>query len=357
MTAAKIKEPPDELINFLTRSKNLVLVTHINPEGDALGSTLALGMALERLGKKITFFDRDRVPEFYRFLPGAERFRDSDFKALLNDIKNSIGIIDAIILLDCNTPERAGIEVPLEIPLIVIDHHETERLAVSSPVVTSAPVGGESNSLSSIVKWIVPGAPATGVLIYYLIKALDIKIDYEMALNLYTAIAIDTGTFRYSNTTPEVLQIAAELLSIGVRPEMVSEALYDSWTTGRFRLLIECLNTLEIDSGIAITHVTEEDFKKTGTSSEDTENFSNFPRMIMDVKVSLFLRQIGPDKWKASLRSKGDINVAKIAERFGGGGHKNAAGFIIEGRLEDIKRLITEEVKRAMIAGDERWRK
>lgn len=343
MTAVKVKEPPEELVNFLIGSKNLVLVTHINPEGDALGSTLALGIALERLGKKITLFDRDRVPEFYRFLPGWQRFSNSDFKVLLNDIKNSIGIIDAIVLLDCNTPERAGIEVPEGVPLVVIDHHETERLAVSSPV-------------SSTVKWIVPGAPATGVLIYYLIRALNIKMDYEIALNLYTAIAIDTGTFRYSNTTPEVLQIAAELLSLGVRPEMVSEALYDSWTRGRFRLLIKCLNTLEIDSGIAITYVTEEDFKKTGTSSEDTENFSNFPRMIRDVKVSVFLRQTGPDKWKASLRSKGDINVAKIAEVFGGGGHKNAAGFIIEGRLEDIKRLIAEEVKKAMIeevAGEE----
>ncbi len=329
----KVKEPPEELVEFLKNSKSLILVTHINPEGDALGSTLAFGMALERLGKSVALFDRDPVPEFYRFLPGWQRFTNSDFSLLLKNFRAHKCGIDGLILLDCNSPERADIKVPSDIPLIIIDHHETEKsFEVAVPV----------------IKWIVPAAPATGMLVYNLIKNLGVKIDYDMAVSLYTAIAIDTGTFRYSNTTPEVLQIAAELLSLGVRPEMVSEALYDSWTTGRFRLLVECLNTLEIDGSIAITHVTEEDFKKTGTSSEDTENFSNFPRMIRDVKVSVFLRQIGPAKWKASLRSKGNINVAKIAEVFGGGGHKNAAGFMVEGRLEDIKRLIVEEVKRSM---------
>lgn len=332
------QEPPEELIEFLKGSKALVLVTHINPDGDALGSTLALGIALERLGKSVALFDRDPVPEFYRFLPGWQRFTNSDFSFLLKKFRALNGRIDGLILLDCNSPERAAIEVPSDIPLLIIDHHETEKTF-------------DSKGAAPAIKWIVPVAPATGMLVYKLIKGLGVRIDHDMAVSLYTAIAIDTGTFRYSNTTQEVLQIAAELLSLGVRPEMVSEALYDSWTTGRFRLLIECLNTLEIDSGIAITHVTEEDFKKTGTSSEDTESFSNFPRMIRDVKVSVFLRQIGPDKWKASLRSKGDINVAKIAEVFGGGGHKNAAGFMTEGRLEDIKRLITEEVKRSIGEG------
>lgn len=332
MSNPTTNQPPGELTEFLKNSKVLILVTHINPEGDALGSTLALGIALERLGKTVALFDRDQVPEFYRFLPGWQRFMNSDFGLLLKNFKTEKGKVDGIILLDCNSPERAAIEVPSDIPLVIIDHHETERA-------------------SSAIKWIEPQAPATGVLVYHLLKSLGVKIDHEIAVSLYTAIAIDTGTFRYSNTTPEVLQIAAELLSLGVKPEKISEALYDNWSAGRFKLLIKCLNTLEIDSGIAITYVTEEDFKKTGTSSEDTENFSNFPRMIKDVKVSIFLRQTGPDKWKASLRSKGEINVAKIAEVFGGGGHKNAAGFIIEGRLEDIKRLIAEEVKRAMSKG------
>lgn len=322
--------PPKEIIEFLKNSKNLILATHINPEGDAIGSTVALGIALERLGKNTLLYDRDGVPHFYRFLPGHERFFNSDFKTLIKGFQESRGPVDTIILLDCNTIERAAIEVPPDTTILIIDHHEPPE-AFKKP--------------ARAIPWIEPSAPATGVMVYYLIKALGVEIDYEIAVNLYTAIAIDTGTFRYSNTTPETLNLAAELLSKGVRPEQVSEALYDSWSINRFKLLIECLNTLEIIDGIAITYVTEESFKKTGTSQEDTENFSNFPRMIRDVKVSVFLRQIDANKWKASLRSKADIDVGEVARAFGGGGHRNAAGFIIEGSLEEIKKKIKDRLK------------
>lgn len=322
-----MQAPPEELLQFLKRARNLILATHINPEGDALGSSLALGIALERLGKSVALFDRDPVPEFYRFLPQWERFLNSDFNLLLKKLKKQRSPIDGLILLDCNTPERADIEIPPDVPLLIIDHHETEKPS------------------QAIIRWIVPDAPATGALVYSIIKALGVKIDHDIAVALYTAVAIDTGTFRYSNTTPEVLKIAAELISAGVRPEMISEALYDNWSMERFYLLIRCLNSLEIKDGVAITSVTEEDFQKTGTKAEDTENFSNFPRMIRDIKISVFLRQIAPNKWKASLRSKGDINVARIAETFGGGGHRNAAGFFIDGTLEDTKRLILERLK------------
>ncbi len=327
--------PPEILLDFLRDAKNLVLATHINPEGDALGSTLALSMALERLNKHTLLFDRDRVPEFYRYLPGVERFRNLDFNSLLKDFQASHGSIDAIILLDCNTPERADIEIPEGISLVIIDHHEIP--------------GGTKSGPEPLI-WIDPTAPATGMMVYKLIKALGVELDYEMALNLYTAIAVDTGTFRYSNTSSEVLQVASELLQLGVRPERVSEALYDNWSINRFRLLINSLSTLEVDDSVggevtvAIIYVDEGMFKETGTSEEDTENFSSFPRMIKDVKVSVFLRQIGPSKWKASLRSKGLINVASVARRFGGGGHRNAAGFFIDGELEDIKRRIKEAI-------------
>lgn len=319
--------PPVELLDFLRVSKNLVLATHINPEGDALGSTIALGIALARLGKNIALYNRDRVPSFYKYLPGSESFSNSDFKKLIKEFMDSKGQIDGIVLLDCNTPERAEIEKPEDVPLVIIDHHETERDI-------------------SAIKWILPQAPATGLMVYYLIKALEVTINYEMAVNLYTAIAIDTGTFRYGNTTPEALEVGSELIALGVKPELISEALYGSWTVNRFNLFRECLNSLEIIDGIAFSYVTEEMVRTTGSSPEDTENFSNFPLTIKDVKVSLLLRQIGPDKWKASLRSKGNIDVANIASSFGGGGHRNAAGAFIDGRLEEIKRSIIGVVKR-----------
>lgn len=319
---------PEEVVEFLKRSRKFIIITHINPEGDALGSSIALAMALERLGKESVLFDKDSVPYFYRYLPWSERYRNGDFMSIIRSESP-----DGIILIDCNHPERADVEIPEEYPLLIIDHHETAR---------------DIDAL----KWIEPSSPATGVMIYYLVSTLGIEIDLEMAINLYTAIAVDTGTFRYSNTDARTLEIAAELLKKGVRPEVVSRALYENWTPERFCLLIEALNKLELvgdgSKSIALSYVTLEDFRKTKTTSLDTENFSNFPRMISDVEVSVFLREIEDNKWKVSLRSKGNVNVAKISQSFNGGGHREAAGFIIHGRIEDVKREIIERIRDTM---------
>ncbi len=316
---------PEEVIEFFKKGKGFIIATHINPEGDALGSSIALAMALERLGKKTILYDKDPVPYFYSYLPWSERFRNGDLNSIIES-----GSPDGIVLIDCNHPERAGIELMgKEYPFLIIDHHETERD-------------------TDAIKWIEPTAPATGVMVYYLISALGIEIDTDIAINLYTAIAVDTGTFRYSNTDAKTLEISAELLKKGVRPEVVSRALYENWTLERFCLLIEALKKLAFMDGIALTYVTQEDFKKTNTTSLDTENFSNFPRMVNNVEVSVFLREIENNKWKVSLRSKGKINVARISQEFNGGGHKEAAGFTIYGRIEDVKIEIIKRIRNAM---------
>ncbi|MFN3395285.1 MAG: DHH family phosphoesterase [Thermodesulfovibrionales bacterium] len=315
---------PEEVISYLKEKNDFLIATHINPEGDALGSSIALSMALESIGKKVIVYDRDPVPYFYRFLPGHERFT--------NSISNLEYPIPNLILLDCNDPERAELSdfVRKHQPfIIVIDHHETER---------------ESGDL----KWIVPNASATGQMIFHLIRALGIDISAEMANNLYTAIAIDTGTFRYSNTDASTLLDASELVRAGAEPALIATALYDTWSRGRFELLILTLNTMEIRQGIAVTVVTKEMFQKTGTDASDTENFANFPRMIADVKISAFFREI-EGGWKVSLRSKGDINVAEIAETFSGGGHRNAAGYKIKGDLFEAKEALIREVKRRLV--------
>ena len=164
---------------------------------------------------------------------------------------------------------------------------------------------------------------------------------------LYTAIAVDTGTFRYSNTSAEVLSASAELIEAGANPSFIAECLYERWEENRFDLLVMTLNNLEIKNDVAMIHITKNMFQKTGTSPEDTENFSNFPRMIKTVKISAVFRDIGDGFWKASLRSKGNVNVAKIAELYGGGGHKNAAGFKTRGSLKSVKEkflLATEKL-------------
>ena len=307
---------PDRLIQFIVQERKFFIATHIRPEGDALGSSLALSMALESMGKETTLYDRDPVPELYRFLPGYERFTQTH-SPLAHD-----GL--PLLLLDCNEPERAGLENVVIRRSAVIDHHETIK---------------EFGD----IKWIEPHAAATGVMVYALIRKLGVRITKDMATNLYAAIAIDTGTFRFSNTTSDVLRIAAELVESGADPGVIAGELYETWSRGRLSLLTKVLNTLEITHGIAVTVVTKAMFSETGTSPEDTENFSNFPKMMEETKVSLFLREI-EEGWKVSLRSKGDYNVAEIAARFHGGGHKNAAGCVIKGDLKAAKAQLIEVI-------------
>jgi phosphoesterase RecJ-like protein len=306
---------PHRLLSFLKEEDKFLIATHISPEADAIGSSLALSMALEFLGKVTVLYDKDPVPKVCHFLPAYEKFT--------NIISPSIPSDFVLILLDCNTPKRAGIERLTFKYSAVIDHHETEEDY------------GD-------IKWVVPEAAATGMMIFYLIKELGITITRDMAINLYAAIAIDTGTFRYSNTTGEVLKVAAQLVDAGADPAYVSNNLYETWSQERFALLISSLNTLEVKGSVAITLVTREMYKETGATPEDTENFPAFSKIMKDIKVSAFFRELGDNYWKVSLRSKGDINVAHVASLFNGGGHKNAAGYEVKSNIESAKNSLLE---------------
>lgn len=311
--------PPKELLQFLKKENNFVIAAHISPDGDALGSSIALSMALESLGKKTIVYDKDPVPEFYKFLPGHEKFTSS-----LSTFNSQLS---PLILIDCNDAERAGIEKLQFASSAVIDHHETARDF------------GD-------IKWIDPKSPATGLMIFYLIKELGVTVTKEIAANLYTAIAIDTGTFRYSNTTPAVLRVSAELIEAGADPSYIAENLYETWTDSRFRLLLKVLNTLEIYNDIAITHVTLEMFRETGAAIADTETFPGFPRKLRSIKISALFREIENNYYKISLRSKGSkINVAKIAEMFEGGGHSNAAGYKMRADFKAAKEALLKAVR------------
>jgi phosphoesterase RecJ-like protein len=275
-------------------------------------------MALSSLGKESVVYDRDGVPELCKFLPKHER--------VVRSTANISPSATNLILLDCNTPERAGIEGVGFRRVAVIDHHRTERDF------------GD-------IRWIVPEAAATGIMVFYLLKELGVKMTQEMAVNLYAAIAIDTGTFRFGNTTSDVLKVAAELADAGVKPGFIANSLYETWTESRFRLLIMALNTFEIKDLVAFTHVTGEMFRQTGAGPEDTENFVGFPRMMNEIVISAFFRETGKNEWKASLRSKGDTDVARIAKSFKGGGHRNAAGYEIKADLESAKKLLLSRAK------------
>ncbi len=304
---------PKGLIDDFREEQVFLLATHISPDGDAIGSCLALAEALRLLGKTVVLYDKDPVPEHYRFMPGCRLFRSALGRILSKD--------PLLVLLDCNGPERAALERYTFRKTIVIDHHETE-------------------SDYGEVRWVERNAAATGIMIFHLIKSLGIPITKTMATNLYTAIAVDTGTFRYGNTGVDVLRVAASLVEAGAKPGAISEYLYECWKKRRFDLLTLSLGTLEIKNNVSIVHVTREMHTKTGTTESDTENFANFPRIIDTVKISVLIRAIGNSRWKVSMRSKGRVNVATIAAAFGGGGHRNAAGFRMTADLATVKKAI-----------------
>ncbi len=304
---------PKKLLDFLLQGKNFLIATHINPEGDAFGSALALSIALESLGKKTFVYCKDPVPEFYKFLPHHKKV-----SASLPDSKQ----LPPLILVDCNTTERAGLEEVQIKPSAIIDHHEAEENFCN-------------------VKWIEPHASATGILIYHVIKKLGMEITKPIANNLYTAIAVDTGIFRHNNTNAEAMQIASELIEAGADPYVIAENLYETWSENRFKLLLKVLATTEIHNSIAITKVTLDMFEETGSNAADTENFINFTQMMESIKVSALFRELGKNSFKVSLRSKKEtVNVAKIAEMFGGGGHKQAAGYKVHSDFGTAKQKL-----------------
>jgi len=306
---------PAELITFLKSSDNFFIATHVDPEGDALGSSIALSLALGQLGKRSYVFNADSVPPLYSFLP--------HHRLVLDTVPDSI---DTLLLLDCNSLERAGLQQTNVGFAAVIDHHLT------------------SNGYGNL-RWIVPSAPATGLMVFNLVKALGATITKEMAVNLYTAIGIDTGIFRYINTSAECLSAAAELVVCGADPSFIADRLFNTFSKGRFLLLRSLIETLELHGTIAVGCITAQMFAETGTTAADTENLVNFSLQMDEVRVSSLIRQVAESAWKVSLRSKGEIDVSQVAVRFGGGGHRNAAGCTIAGDLSSVKLMLLREIQ------------
>jgi len=313
-----------EIIAALRSCTTVLISVHKSPDGDALGSQIALKLALEKIGKTVTLHNLDPVPEIYRFLPHAAAIRTG---------RTFEGRYDAFIVLDADPP-RTGLfdkDYPAD-TLINIDHHVT-------------------NPVDWKLTWLDPNASATGEMIYTLIEELGIPIDRDIALCLYTSIFTDTGSFRYSNTTPASMRISAALLEAGADPWLVTENVYESFAYRRLKLLGKVLSSMERskDERVAWVVVTDELYQETGTTAEDTDNFVNFVRSVKGVEVAVLFRQTKAAQYKISMRSKGRVDLSVLAQTFGGGGHKNASGGMLDGPLEHVKSRVLGDVEKAII--------
>lgn len=303
------------IVAVLKAGGTILLSVHKSPDGDALGSQLALKHALEARGAKVRAHNLDPVPEIYRFLPGAQEITSGQHVA---------GRYDALVVLD-SEPARTGLfsDGYPATNLINIDHHIT-------------------NSREWPMTWLEPDATATGEMVYHLIRDMEVPISREMAVCLFTAIFTDTGSFRYSNTSPDSMRIAAALIEAGADPWTVTEHVYESFAFRRLKLMGLVLAGIEqsADGRTAWVTVTEDQYRLTGATAEDTDNFVNYVRSVRGVEVAVLFRQTGPAQFKISLRSKGRVDLTAVAQSMGGGGHKNAAGGVLDGPFNVVRERV-----------------
>ncbi len=320
----------DQIIQHIKDGRHILIVSHAEPDGDCVGSLVALGLALAKLDKKITMFNPSPIPAVYRFLPGIDR--------IVQQIKKA-DTYDLAIVLDCGDMVRVG-EACTEvgkIPIIInIDHHV-------------------SNTGFGHIQLIDTSACATAEIVYRLINTLQIPFNKAIATSIYTGILTDTGSFRFSNTNRAAYAISSAMIDAGVEPHSVAQRVFGTYSLGRIKLLNMALNSIEIsDNGkLSMMTITRSMLNTTGTNTEDIDGMINYARRIEDVKVAALIHEIkngagkfaNMNRYHVSLRSDSSVDVARIAGKFGGGGHASAAGFQIESTLMALKTKIIELAK------------
>src|SRR5215470_10573098 len=311
-----------QVVELVDKKRRFMITSHIRPDGDGLGSGLALYWMLKSLGKEPTVLLRDEVPPAYTVLPG------SDLVVVAPDVE---GEYDAAFLMECSDVERPGLASLRDQFVVNIDHHSTTR-----------PFGN--------INWVDSTAAAVGEMIYNLCKALGVEVTKEIAECIYTALLTDTGSFHFSNTTERTLKIASELVRRGVEPAWISQALFYSYPFAKIRLLGLALSTIERDETgyIAWISMSRDMIYEADATDEDAEGIVNYALSVGEVEVVAFFKELGMGSYRISLRSKGKGNVAKVAELFGGGGHRNAAGCRVEGDFEEVKQRLVRALQAAI---------
>ena len=315
----------DRILDIVNESKKICVAGHVRPDGDCIGSQIALTLALRERGKTVCCWNEDAVPQKYAFLdPGHVLHKPESGHEF-----------DLVIAADCASFERLGAVGPAVVKrgsLINIDHHE-------------------SNTRYGDVNWISEDEASTGELIFQLLQAAEWEITPAMADNLFTAVSTDTGSFRYSTTRPGTFHIAGELVGRGANLTTICNEVYQSYPVSRARLLKHIYSRFRLThhDQIAWFWLKQADFTRTGGESEDTEGLIDHIRNIEPVVVACVFEEIEPGLIRISLRSKSDkVNVNEIAAQFGGGGHPAAAGARISGKPLSVQRKVIAAVKRAL---------
>jgi phosphoesterase RecJ-like protein len=301
--------------------QDFAVVSHVRPDGDSLGSQLALALALESCGKSVRVMGRDPVPGRFAALPGAD-------KVIVGDAIDRG--YDAVFVLECGNLDRPGISGLGDQFVINIDHHHS-----------TAPFGR--------INWIDPAACAVGEMVYRLISVLDIGVTPDIATNVYVAILTDTGSFQFPSTTAETFRLAADLADRGADVSSIAMSTFYANPLDKVRKMGILLNamTIECDGRVVVTALTRDDLEGHGVSPDDTDidGLINYPMTIRGVDVAILFQELRPGRYRVSLRSKSAADVSGVAAEFGGGGHRKAAGCQVSGPFETVRLKILDAVR------------
>jgi len=297
----------------IRRRQRFVLSSHVRPDGDAIGSQLAMAFALQQLGKDVRIVNRDAPPGPLMVFPGVSTI---EVASRIDDPG------DAVIVMECGDLTRTGVEGLERGFVINIDHHL-------------------GNSGYGAMNWFDASAAACSEMVFDLVKELDVPVSKEIATHVYIAILTDTGSFHHSSISPRTFDICRQCVEAGVDPPAIAGAVFDTNHLGRLKLFGAVLSRMVLDASgrVATLCVDQKLARDCGGTYEDTEGIVNLPLTVKEIEAVAFFKEAGPDDWRISMRSKDEVNVNAIAKEFGGGGHKNASGCSATGRFEELKRL------------------
>lgn len=315
--------PVQQIAAEIRRHTRFLVTSHARPDGDAVGSTLAMGSILHRLGKQVDMVLADPVPQVYRTLPGISRVRQSSTV----DARE----YDLAIILECDGIARTGLQGMDGMRILNIDHHLT---------------GVDFGALN----WIEPDASAVATMVFEVAVALGVEVTPAIATCLYTALMTDTGSFTYPGTSAETFTLAHTLIDLGAKADSVARDVLYSVSAARIRLLGRALSRICIEGPVAWSWITQADLNEFDATDEDSEGTVNYLISIAGVEAALFLRELAGEElqFRTSLRSKSAIDVSSVASRLGGGGHRNAAGCTLSGPLESAVSLALEAMRQQM---------
>ena len=309
----------------ILQRQRFLLTSHARPDGDSIGSQLAMAYALEAIGKQVRLVNADAAPEHYFEFPGVDRIEIA---------AETVTDADAVIVMECSDLSRTGVAGLDGRFIINIDHHA-------------------GNRMYGAVNWFDESAAACGEMVFDVIKALGVPLTTDIATHIYLAILTDTGSFHHSNITPRTFEICRQTVEAGVNPAIMARRVYDSNSFGKLKLIGALLDQMELVDGgrLAVLRLDDEGLAACGCTHNDTEGIINLPLTAREIQAVVFFRTSDADGIRVSMRSKYDVDVRLVANEFGGGGHKNAAGFTIAGRLEAVQPRIVERLVRAVDEG------